>query len=159
VWDIALRILEVVGYIGGALAAIFAGHLWVQAQKRQSIAAAKDELIQVQKENSDAWKSRYESEHLEYNTYREKQHAQNNDSGALILKLTNENADLKGKTDLSPVMKVMTDFIENQRAFMTEQTAINSKILSALVNLEQRINGKHSRRPNYQPKQAERSGP
>jgi hypothetical protein len=137
--DWILRAVEVAFIAAGGASAIYAAKLWVQAQKYRAITEAKDEAIRISGINAEAWKSHYQAAHLELNKYREEQHTRNDESNAKILSLTDENAQLRAKTDLSPVMKLMQDFFK-------EQTAINEKILAALIDLERRI-GKGRRKP------------
>lgn len=127
-WDAIFHVLQVIGVIGATVGALIGGHLWLKEQKRQSVAKTKDELIKLATENADAWKSRFEVEHGEFADYRDKTHVHNNESNARIIALVTENEQLKSKTDLSPLMKMM-------QTFFAEQTAINQQILDGLTTL------------------------
>jgi hypothetical protein len=141
-WTVVLKIFEIALVIGGAIASIISGRLWLEAQKHRSVAEAKDEIIGLLTNSVDAWKSRYEAEHVEHNDYRKRQHDHNNETNARMLQLAEENSGLKAKTDLSPMMETLATFIEGQNRFMKDLTEINGRILSALTNLERRINGR-----------------
>jgi hypothetical protein len=123
--DFWLKFLQIVG---GGLATAAAAYIFYTAQRRQGVAAAKDELIKSITADREAWKSRYEAEHLEIMAYRDQVHAKNEESNAKIITLTTENAELKSKTDLSPLMKMM-------QTFFAEQTEINQQILDGLTEL------------------------
>jgi hypothetical protein len=138
-WEIVLRTVEVVFVVGGGVGGLYCGRLWLQVQKAKATAEGKDEVIKLSQNNVVAWKSLYDAEHSQLLKYREEQHGRNDDANRKILELTNANAQLLGKTDLSPVMNTLTEFIKGQREFMKEITEINGKILIALTDLGDRI--------------------
>jgi hypothetical protein len=121
VWLIILRTIETVVVVSGAIATVVAARFWLQAQKVSSLSEAKDEAIRVARNNADAWKGHYEAGHLELETYRKAQHAKNEESQGTILSLTSENATLKSRTDLSPIL-----------TFHKQQSEVNEKIVQAL---------------------------
>lgn len=109
---------------GGILAATWA--MWERfrnkrVDQRHQVDLAKDELVKVLGADRDAWKSRYESEHAEFIDYRRAAHDQSQTTQAKILKLGEENGELRAKTDITPLMK-----------HQAEQSAINAKIVESL---------------------------
>lgn len=91
-----------------------------QAVKDQII-AGKEELCRIAREAGEAWKKRYDEAHTEFSEYRNATHARAQEAQALILRFTAENAELRNKTDVTPIL-------EHQRT----QSEINSKIIQAL---------------------------
>jgi hypothetical protein len=87
----------------------------------EAVEAANSKVVEVVRLEADAWRKRYEGEHQEALEYRERAHTHANESNSLVLRLTAENAELRSKTDLSPVLK-----------FHQEQSEINGKIVGAL---------------------------
>ena len=140
-WEILLRAIEVAVVLGGSVGSLYAGRLWLQAQKHQSIAQAKDELIKVTMNDRDAWKSHYQAEHLEFIDYREKAHQHNNEANAAVIKLTAENAELKSRTDLSPILQ-----------FQQEQSKINVKIVQSLDAILSHLSPKPPHRLRHAPR-------
>lgn len=94
----------------------------------QSLSDAKDEAIKVARNNADAWKGHYEAGHIELESYRKAQHAKNEESHATIVRLTADNATLKSKTDLSPIL-----------SFHSQQSQVNEKILEGLTVIVQHL--------------------
>jgi hypothetical protein len=85
---------------------------------------AKDELVKVLEADRDAWKSRYATEHDEYVARREGYHTESQTIQAKLLFLTEENAMLKVKTDVTPIMEELKG-----------QAQINQKVLKALDSI------------------------
>jgi hypothetical protein len=144
--DLLLRVLEVSVVVGGVAGSVYASRLWLQAQKHLSLAQGKDEVIRLLGNNVEAWKSRFEAEHAELLAYRDDVHVKAEASNLKIIDLTNANAELRGKTDLSPVMQGLSEMIKHQAASMKEITAINGGILTALSEIGERINGHHPKK-------------
>lgn len=100
------------------------------AQEKQTAADAhkiievKDELIAVAQESKAAWKAKYEQEHAEYTEYRTEAHKRLNEASALVLRHSAENAELRAKTDLSPVLK-----------HQEEQSQVTTKIIETLAKI------------------------
>jgi hypothetical protein len=114
--------------IGEFIAIAITGLFWLKAQRYRSVAESKDEVIKLLTSAADGWKARYEAEHLEYKNHRTTTHDERNNANAQILTLTEENTNLKAKTDLSPV-----------RAFIEEQNIFNEKFLRALNAIVERL--------------------
>ena len=95
-------------------------------QKNAKLDEANAALIQVVKDETAAWKVRYETEHAEYLDYRQKAHLRDGDMTARILELTTECADLKAKTDITPIIQAQKD-----------QRDINTKIVESMNNITQ----------------------
>jgi hypothetical protein len=127
-WQNILRTIEVIFVIGGAVCAGVAQQLWIRAQKYQSVAETKDEVIRLLNNSTDAWKVRYEAEHLEHLKYRDNVHLERNETNSRVLALTEQNVALKAKTDLSPILK-----------FQEQQNAFNEKFLAALSAIVERL--------------------
>jgi hypothetical protein len=87
-----------------------------EAEARQSahqeILAQKDELTRLARESAQQWKERLATEHAEFMAYREKMHAQIQDAQATILKQTEEIANLRARTDITPVMDTLKSVLE-----------------------------------------------
>ena len=120
--EFALKILEIIAGLAFAGGGIF---LFLAAQKRQGVAAAKDQLIGNLEKDRDSWKSRYELEHIEIQKYRDEVHEKSDQSHREIIRLTSDNEQLRVRTDLSPLMEMIKKFI-------VEQSEINKQIISAI---------------------------
>ena len=94
--------------------------------KTAKLDEANAALIQVVKDEANAWKIRYETEHAEYLDYRQKAHLRDGDMTSRILELTTECADLKAKTDITPILQAQKD-----------QQDINTKIVESLNTITQ----------------------
>jgi hypothetical protein len=92
---------------------------------------AKDELIKVLEADRDAWKSRYEAEHDEFVKRRQQYHDDVQKTQSRTLVLTEENAALKAKTDITPILTELQ-----------AQSSINKAVLHALEELTKRIDGR-----------------
>lgn len=130
-------ILPALSYLG----LVTAGVIWFlwsimsgfRQRKQQSdtkLSEAQRELLQVREQEAHAWKQRYETEHLEYTEYRQKVHEKAAETTARLLELTSQCADLKAKTDLTPVL----EHIRNQ-------DAINTKVVDSLDALLTKLRG------------------
>ncbi len=91
-----------------------------QAVKDQII-NGKEELRKMAQEAGDAWKARYDESVSEFARHRSTAHERANEAQALLLRYTAEIAELRSKTDISPIL-------EHQRA----QAEINGKVIQAL---------------------------
>lgn len=87
----------------------------------EKLDVAYEKLAEVHKDEALAWKKRFEAEHTEYAEYRQKTHDAVQATQARILRLTEDNAELKGKTDLTPIIR-----------FHQEQGQINVKVVQSL---------------------------
>lgn len=114
-------------------AAIFERVRSARLMQSAQLNTAKDELIKVLEADRDAWKSRYESEHDEYVKRRQQYHDEVQKTQTRILLLTEENAQLKAKTDITPIL-----------AELHAQASINKAVLRALEELTKRIDGRGS---------------
>lgn len=111
--------------LGTACALVVAAWQSYRAKKLEAVKQldlAKDELIKVTRESAEAWKKRHDDLHLEYVAYRENRHKSDNDTNGMLLRLTADNADLRAKTDMTPIL-------EHQR----EQALINQKVIEGLT--------------------------
>jgi hypothetical protein len=79
----------------------------------KAILAQQDELIRLARDSATQWKERCAAEHMEYTSYREKHHSQIQEANAKILRQTEEIADLKSRTDMSPVMGTLKQIVES----------------------------------------------
>lgn len=126
------------GYIGGLLAVAWAAYNNFKSGRQadykenaEKLAAARDELVKTKDAviatiagEKEAWRSRFDGIHTEYDEYRKSAHAQLNNAQSMILKLTDDNATLHAKTDMTPVLK-------NQE----QQNEVNSKVLENLSEI------------------------
>lgn len=76
--------------------------------KDDKLAASKLETIQVLESMRDAWKAKFEAEHEDYKAYRDYTHLQINQANNKILQVTEENSQLRIKTDMAPVLEALT---------------------------------------------------
>lgn len=120
--------LETAIAIGSSLGFIIAGvaacYERFRSRKREDAVAKREDAVATANalvSDRDAWKSLYAAGMTEIAAYREKAHAIQGEANAKILSLTEENAKLKGATDLTPVLQ-----------HQTQQNEINTKILSSL---------------------------
>lgn len=111
--DSITTISLVAGAVGTAMA--------IFERIRNSKLSALHETASTWKEDRDAWKARFETEHDEYKDYREKSHEAVKDIQAKIFQLTSENSELRIKTDITPLLQSTE-----------EQRTINQKILQSL---------------------------
>lgn len=100
--------------VGGFLAA------WqkVLSAKDEKLEASKAEMISVLETSKSAWKEKWEIEHEEYKCYREHTHEQINTANSKILTITEENAHLKIKTDMTPVLETLDKMVKILNAMM-----------------------------------------
>lgn len=104
---------------------------------------AKTTMVETLVGDRDAWKVRhdeekvrFEAEHAEYVKYREDTHERSKPIQLQILKLTEDNAELRAKTDFTPIVK----FAEKQEITNQQQAATNQKIVTQLGSVEQQLN-------------------
>lgn len=95
------------------------------------VAAGKDELITVK----DQIIAAKEEEHKEYLRYREEHHKKVEEMSGKILVLTEDNAMLKERSDLHPVMEALKMQNESQK----QQSTITLQILDSLKSLTSSI--------------------
>jgi hypothetical protein len=132
-------------YIAGIACAIWAGinHFRVDRQKERkeqiaTVDKAHAELlsahealmkttiarIETIERDRDAWRERYDELHKEFTEYRTSTHNATSKAQGIILQLTEENGQLKAKTDLTPILK-----------FQEEQSQINARVLEGLTRI------------------------
>lgn len=120
-----ITIISSVGVaVGGILAfawALVSGFRKRSTEARQLTERAQASLLEVVQAEAKAWRQRYESEHEEFVSYRQKTHDNAQTAQATVLKLTAENGELKAKTDLTPILK-----------FHQDQSDINAKVVQTL---------------------------
>lgn len=119
-----MDILTIVGWTVGSIGILAAGFERYRNVKLNALR----ETSTVWREDRDAWKARYETEHGEYKDYREKAHTTAGETQAKIFSLTEENQRLHIKTDITPL-------IEDRK----EQQIINQRILQSLDLIVQRL--------------------
>lgn len=108
-------ILQISGTIGGIFAT--AGACWLGYRKVKGIDEKRiqhlhESVVDLLQTESKAWKDKWELEHTEYLKYRDDSHEKSNKDQATVLKLTNENADLKARTDITQVMQSQQKMLE-----------------------------------------------
>lgn len=88
---------------GGAIGA------YRQATKEPNQKAndALQEQLRAFESAKEGWKNRFDQEHEEYKDYREANHIRLNEINVEVLKLHAENAELRGKTDVTQIFSVL----------------------------------------------------
>lgn len=81
----------------------------------ESLVKSQSDLLLSFKSMADDWKARYEIEHTEFVKYREAAHKKSNEDNQRVLVLTEENADLKARTDLTPVVEQLKEQAESNK--------------------------------------------
>lgn len=89
-----------------------AGQAEARREADQAILAQYDDLIKLARENADQWKKKAAEEHGEFEIYRKETHEKLNQVNALILRQTEEIAELKARTDMAPVMEKLTQVLQ-----------------------------------------------
>lgn len=145
------KILQIAGAFCGLIAIIVGGRIWLREQNQQGISKAKDEVIALL--NTELGAQRVHSERCDKDVayYREEIQTVRTTATERVAKavaeveiikeshkgIEIENAGLKAKTDLSPVMDTM-------HKFFTDQSRINKEVLLNLESISvyfKRING------------------
>lgn len=142
IWNVLATITNVLGTIGtivgvtvvilGAIATI--SRVWSET--------GKDKLISILKDQNDRLDQDCRHYRQEVHGIRAEAQVVISDAEVKVARMAQSlkevelrNAQLVAKTDLSPVMETMTNFILEQRAFMEKQTAINNEVLLGLRRL------------------------
>lgn len=141
-WETAFNVLKVLGALAAITGAVIVcARVWSGSAKDQFIALLQQEL-KISREHCDQCDKDVAHYRDEMHTTRnecsdtvEKARVKVDEIKDQVKKLEIDNATLLAKTDLSPVMNVMTEFITEQRGFIKEQTEINHKVLEALQQL------------------------
>lgn len=92
----------------------------------------KDELIALAREASSVWKGKFEDVDKELHEHRAKTHDKAEKDNARMLSLAEENAALRIKTDLTPLLNSMS-------VLHTEQRAFNSNVIAAMNVILKRL--------------------
>jgi len=95
------------------------------------------DLAEAYRLKANEWKDLCAASHSEFEIYRQRVHDKNEKDQAVLLKLTDENAQLRGRTDLTPIMKHMTE----QSEFTKELSITLIKLTTAVEILVKRLNG------------------
>jgi hypothetical protein len=93
----------------------------------KEVLGAKDELIRLARDSSTQWKERCSAEHAEFAAYREKHHQQIQDAQATILKQAEEIANLRARTDITPVMETLKDILESLESILQRLDSLTPK--------------------------------
>lgn len=107
---IGANVLTLIGILMGMQRALKA--------KDDKLAQSKMETIQVLESNRDAWKAKYEDEHNDYKSYRDYTHQQLSAANNKILQVTEENSQLRIKTDMAPVLEALGKITQILNAMM-----------------------------------------
>lgn len=123
--------------IGSTLAAVILG-AWgfIQQQKaksadkvsREDVNKSNLDLAESYRQRADDWKERYEVEHKESQDYRKYVHDKAREDQANVLRLTEENAKLNARTDLTPLIE-----------HMKRQSDTNDAVAKSLVQLSEAV--------------------
>lgn len=100
-------ITVIVGLSGSLLYGVWTD--WRKRGEVKKIVEGKDELIKIHRDEVLAWKERFESKDKDLKAYQRYAHDKNQEDNLIVLRLTEENANLKGKTDLTPVLEHMRE--------------------------------------------------
>lgn len=141
-WDTAFNVLKVLGSLGAIVTVVMViSRVWSGTAREQLIELLKSELAIAREHVSggdntvahyrqEMHNTRAECEDIRGKALRETEAAKES-----LKRVEIENADLRARTDLAPVMTVMTAFVTEQREFIHEQTKINSQVLATLEKL------------------------
>lgn len=101
------------------------------------LAKRNEELAHAYKDKAEEWKMAWEKEHSEGKAYQQRVHDQREVANAEHLKLIEENAALRARTDLTPIIK----YIENGQSTMEKVaialTSLTSSISDFMKQLKQ----------------------
>lgn len=141
-WDTGENTAKLIGWVLFGVAAVTTiAKVWTNT--------AKDKLIEIIEKELSISRQHIEQCDRDVLHYREEMHEVRKECQAKILQSDSdlllaretmkqveiENARLMERTDLTPLMSRLTDFITEQRKFTQEQTAINERVLKALQQL------------------------
>ena len=96
------------------------------------LARSNAELATAYKRQAEEWKALHEKTHKEHQDYRQWVHDKAKDDQAALLTLTAENADLKARTDLTPLLSHMKQYDLNAQK-MTETLENLTKVVTTLA--------------------------
>lgn len=95
-----------------------------KTKQHQILVEAEQRLTGLYKEESEAWKNRFDNEHKEYTEARKKYHDDRNEWGSKNGALQEQVVSLTAKTDVTSIIE-----------FQKQQSEINKEILSALQHI------------------------
>lgn len=141
-WETVFNVVKILGAFGALVTGIIVvARLWSGAIKDQLIHHLKSELG-LCRDHSAACDKTVEHYRTEVHDIRDecngtvaKALLETNTAKEALKSVEIENASLRARTDLSPVMSVMTEFMKEQREFIKDQTQINGLVLGALQRL------------------------
>jgi len=93
------------------------------------LAKKNEELAKAYCQKSEEWQAAWKKEHEENQAYRSLVHTQRNQAQAEHLKLVEENASLRARTDLTPII-----------SHIEKQQETNERVATALTQLTSGIN-------------------
>lgn len=96
------------------------------------LAKSNADLAWAYKEQAEQWKALAEKTHKEQAEYRQWVHDKNKEDNAIMLTLTAENADLKARTDLTPLLEHMKKHDANAER-VADTLARLTDLISALI--------------------------
>lgn len=111
-WEV---VFVVFGGLGGALATgwmAYSGWKRVTGREEARLDKARGDLLEILESEVKAWKAKYEMEHAEYISHRDKTHETTNKTNARMLEIVNENALLRAKTDMTEVTTALSKIME-----------------------------------------------
>lgn len=113
--DKILQVLQIAMWAGAIFATFYFGWKKKSSQEDTELKEVQKELVNNLKDNSEAWRLKYEKEHDEHVKARDFWHDKAKEDQAILLKANQENQDLKAKTNIVPIMdslKVVTETME-----------------------------------------------
>jgi hypothetical protein len=131
IYEILKIVILTAAAAGSCLAVAFSfykGWTNVRQNETNKLHKEKTELLILLEKEVAAWKLRADTEHKEFVEYREKHHLQINEAQAMILKLSNDNTELKFKTDMTPMIELQKQTLH-----------IIEKVAGVLTSLEVKI--------------------
>lgn len=139
VWNLLADISSTLGNVATGLGIFIVLVAAVTTIAKVYVETGKDKLIsilQTTKNNLEVDNKHYRQEVHDIRNSSQRKISEAENAVLVALQQLKEvelrNAQLVAKTDLSPVMETMTNFIIEQREFVKKQTEINVEILSGL---------------------------
>ena len=105
-----------------------------EAEKKslESVVLAKDELNKTITQERDSWRVRFDDKSKDLEAYRQEVHDKSERLNAMVLKSAAEAAELRAKTDLTPILEHMKEDKEATRQIV-EQMGSTARILEKIL--------------------------
>lgn len=126
------------GYdLGATLVAMLSAGSWIKSRNNErrtrelrdsTISKNNEDLVKALQAQLEEWKDQYKQQHSELQDYREKVHAKAKEDQAKIIQLAEDNALLRERTDLKPVLDYLTNFSEVMKNLTTSVNHLIERI-------------------------------